>query len=419
MSVSSGGIIPQERALKKQILTPSGKGDNIIKFFAGRRPNTLKMKRLENNSRRLLERIPLFKKAKVLVIGDFILDRFVWGKVERISPEAPVPVVHVQRESYMPGGSLNVAHNIHTLGGTVIPCGIVGRDWEGRMLLKILRRQAIDSGGIVYEKDRPTTLKTRVIAHSQQVVRFDREKIQAVSEEARRKILKFIRQKMAGVDAVVIEDYGKGMIEPVLVKEILRLAKKFTKPILVDPKEKHFSYYRGVTAITPNRKEAYSGFASYAPRSAEANGRERSLEEVGRGLLRHLKCEAVLITLGEGGMALFEKDGSVTKIPTAAREVYDVSGAGDTVIAVFALALAAGAKKREAAMLSNLAAGVVVAKLGTATVTPEELKASLLNAGAGLSATQTADPSRHRGGTSRLYGRASSGGKPAPAVFEK
>ena len=318
--------------------------------------------------RRFLDLIRAFKDSRILVIGDFILDQFVWGNVERISPEAPVPVVNVQRESYMPGGSLNVANNIHTLGGTVYPCGVVGRDLEGRMLLKVIRREGIDTGGIVYENDRPTSLKTRVIAHSQQVVRFDRENATDISTEAARKIIRFVRQRISAADVLVIEDYGKGVIGPALLKEITGLARRAGKQVLVDPKEKNFPHYSNVTAVSPNRKEAYAAFQNGRHRAAN------SLEEVGDGLLKKWKCQAVLVTLGEDGMALFEKDGPMIKIPTAAREVYDVSGAGDTVIAVFALALAAGAKIREAAILSNLAAGIVVAKLGTATVLSSELQ---------------------------------------------
>lgn len=325
--------------------------------------------------RHLLVRVEQFRKARILVIGDFILDQFVWGSVQRISPEAPVPVVNVQRESYMPGGSLNVANNIRSLGGLVYPCGVVGRDLEGRMLLKTMRREGIDTGGIVYDRTRPTSLKTRVIAHSQQVVRFDREKIEDISLEDRRKILRFVSQKIHEVHVVIIEDYGKGVIQPPLLKEVLHLAKKFKKPVLVDPKEKHISYYIGVTAITPNRKEAFSSFEN-----SHRTGRPYTLEEVGRGLLKKLKCQAVLITLGEDGMALFEKNGSLTRIPTAAREVYDVSGAGDTVIAIFALALAAGAKMREAAVLSNVGAGIVVGKIGTASVTPDEMREAIASA---------------------------------------
>lgn len=318
--------------------------------------------------KRFLDIIHRFKQARVLVLGDFILDQFIWGKVERISPEAPVPVVHVERESYMTGGSLNVANNIRTLGGTVYPCGVVGRDREGRMLLKVIRREGIDTGGIVYDANRPTTLKTRIIAHSQQVVRFDREKAHDVSENDLKKIIQFIRHKIASVDVVIIEDYGKGVIQPMLLKQVIPLAQKFGKPILVDPKDKHISYYKGVTAITPNRKEAYAMLENGAA------GRDLPLEKVGKNLLKRLRSEAVLITIGEGGMMLFEKNGSQTHIPTAAREVYDVSGAGDTVIASLALALASGATMCEAAMISNLSAGIVVGKLGTATASPAELE---------------------------------------------
>jgi D-beta-D-heptose 7-phosphate kinase/D-beta-D-heptose 1-phosphate adenosyltransferase len=322
--------------------------------------------------KRMLDLLGLFRKTRVLVVGDFILDQFIWGKVERISPEAPVPVVHVQRESYMTGGSLNVANNIRTLGGTVYPCGVVGRDREGRMLVKIIRREGINTGGIVYDADRPTSLKTRIIAHSQQLVRFDREKLDDISDADQKKIFQFIRQNIASVDVVIIEDYGKGVIRPEFLQDVIRLAKRFKKPVLVDPKDKHFSYYKGVTVITPNRKEAYTMYESGSP------SRGLTLDQVGKGLLKRLQSEAVLITVGEDGMMLFERNGSVTHIPTAAREVYDVSGAGDTVIAVLAMALAAGAKMLEASMIANLAAGIVVGKLGTATIQHAELEQAVL-----------------------------------------
>ena len=319
------------------------------------------------DKKRLADLLRGFPKAQILVIGDFILDQFVWGTVNRISPEAPVPVVNVQRESYMPGGALNVANNVRTLGGTVYPCGVVGRDLEGRMLVKTMRREGIETGGVVYDSHRRTSLKTRVIAHSQQVVRFDREKLDAISASDMASILKFIRRKIDSVDVIIMEDYGKGVIQPRLLREVVRLAKKHKKPVLVDPKEKNFPHYKGVTAVTPNRKEAYG---------AIDNGRKHdslSLKEVGRRILAKLHCEAVLITLGEDGMALVERKGTMTHIPTVAREVFDVSGAGDTVISTLALALASGARMSEAAVLANLAAGLVVAKLGTATVTTGEL----------------------------------------------
>lgn len=327
--------------------------------------------------KRLLACLERFGKARILVVGDFILDQFVWGTVKRISPEAPVPVVNVERESFMPGGSLNVANNIVTLGATVYPCGVVGRDLAGRMLLKSMRREGIETAGVVYDRDRPTSLKTRIIAHSQQVVRFDREKNGPISREDFQGMLKFLKKKIPSVDVVIVEDYGKGVIQPALVAEVVKTARKHGKKVLVDPKEKHFDYYRGATLLTPNRKEAYEAYSTFNTRADE----KVSLETVGFGLIRQSRSEAMLITLGEDGMAVFEKKGKkMTHIPTAAREVFDVSGAGDTVIASLALALAAGAELRDAAMLSNLAAGIVVGKLGTATVSRQELRDAVLSA---------------------------------------
>ncbi|MBI4368565.1 MAG: D-glycero-beta-D-manno-heptose-7-phosphate kinase, partial [Candidatus Omnitrophica bacterium] len=266
--------------------------------------------------------IDQFAGVRILVIGDWILDEFVWGTVERISPEAPVPVVNVTRESFVPGGALNVANNIRTLGGVVYPCGLVGRDLRGRMLVKAMRKEGIDTSGAIYDRSRPTTLKTRVIAHSQQVVRFDREDNRELNREHLKKTLAFTERILPKVDVVVIEDYGKGLITPKLLTRVLKQAKAFDKPVLVDPKEKHFSYYRGVTAITPNRKEALSA-CGYA-----ADGKVPDIHRAGKKLLKQFSCQGVLITLGEEGMVLFEKNGSVTEIPTAAQEVYDVSGAG-------------------------------------------------------------------------------------------
>lgn len=324
-----------------------------------------------NKERRLEEIVSRFPDTKILVVGDCILDEFVWGTVERISPEAPVPVVNVIRESFVPGGSLNVANNIRMLGGTVYPCGLIGRDLRGRMLVKAMRREGVETTGMIYDVSRPTTLKTRVIAHSQQVVRFDREDIRQISPPALKQVLKFIERTLPKADVVVIEDYGKGMITPQLLTTVIQKARALGKPVLVDPKERHFSYYRGVTVITPNRKEALCAYG------AVENGRPApEISELGKTLLKKFACEAVLMTLGEEGMMLFEKNGAVTKIPTVAQEVYDVSGAGDTVIAVLAMALAGRARLREAAILSNFAAGVVVGKLGTATLSREELKAS-------------------------------------------
>ena len=313
-----------------------------------------------------------FPKVRLLVIGDFILDQYIWGDVSRISPEAPVPVVDVdiRRETYQPGGALNVGNNIVTLGATVFPCGVVGRDLYGRMLVRRMKEEGIDTSGIIIDMDRPTTLKTRVFARSQQVVRFDRESREELSHKDQKKIMEYCRKKIKEVDGVIIEDYGKGVIIPELLKDIAPLAKRYNKFVAVDPKEKHFKYYKNVTVITPNKKEAFTAAG------VSLEDRRVSIEDVGVMLLKRIGCKAILITLGEEGMALFEKNGSISKIPTTAQEVFDVSGAGDTVIAVLALAISTGADFHDAALIANLAAGIVVGKVGAASITKEELLAS-------------------------------------------
>lgn len=321
---------------------------------------------------RFVELVRSFGKTKILVVGDFILDQFIWGSVDRISPEAPVPVVQVNRESYMPGGALNVANNILTLGGKVFPCGVLGRDLVGRMLLKVMRQNAVETGGVVHDPTRPTIHKTRIIAHSQQVVRFDREKAEDVPQKDLLKILEYVELKIREIDGVIIEDYGKGVVTASLIRKLLKLTKRHRKFVIVDPKERHIAYYKGVTVITPNRKEAYGALEALGVET-KIGGVKMPIETAGRKLLEKLRCESVLITLGEEGMLLMEKRGAKTRIPTAAREVFDVSGAGDTVAAAFALSLARGATLKEAAFISNLAAGIVVGKLGTATVNPDEL----------------------------------------------
>ncbi len=313
-----------------------------------------------------------FSKARVLVVGDLILDEFIWGKVDRISPEAPVPVVLVSSESFMPGGASNVANNIASLGGNSGICGVIGEDKSGRVLVEELKKKGVDVSGIVIDGQRPTTVKTRVIAHHQQMVRVDREKMGSIDDNLLEQVLSFIRRKINEIDALIIEDYGKGVITPRLLAEIVPLAKKHKKIITVDPKVSHFPYYQGVTCITPNEKEAQGG-------SGIDIKNDEDIDKAGKKLLKDLSLEAALITLGENGMRLFEKSGSVTHIPTVAQEVFDVSGAGDTVIAAFTLALASEATKREAAYISNFAAGIVVSKVGTAVVTKEELLERILS----------------------------------------
>ncbi len=307
--------------------------------------------------------------ARILVIGDLMLDEFIWGKVSRISPEAPVPIVWVERESVMPGGAANVANNIRALRGQVRVAGIVGNDRWGRLLLQELAGRQIDPSGVI-AIERPTTVKTRVIAHHQQVVRVDREEHMPLPQRLIQQLCKVVEEQLDDIDAVVIEDYGKGVVTRQLLETLVPAARKRRKVITVDPKEEHFDLYRGVTALTPNRAEAGGAVG----RELETDS---DVERAGKELLKRLACEAILITLGEGGMQLFERDGGHTRIPTVAQEVFDVAGAGDTVIAVFTLALASGASVAEAARIANHAAGIVVGKVGVATVTPEELRTAL------------------------------------------
>ena len=307
-----------------------------------------------------------FRRAKVLVVGDLMLDEFIWGKVSRISPEAPVPVVWAQSESVMPGGAANVANNIRALGGQVSLVGLVGDDGWGRRLLSELSARAIGVRGIVTERGRPTTVKTRVIAHHQQVVRLDREQQAPVPTAARHRLIDAIHKQLGEVDAIVIEDYVKGVISAELLCEMIPLARARRRVITVDPKEEHFDLYRGVTALTPNRAEAAGALGR--PLDTEAD-----MVRGGQELLARLGSDGLLLTLGEDGMCLFERGGRRARIPTMAQEVFDVAGAGDTVIAAFTLALASRAPMTEAAVIANRAAGIVVGKLGVAVATPAEL----------------------------------------------
>ena len=310
--------------------------------------------------------IPRFSDVKILVIGDLILDEFVWGQVSRISPEAPVPVVWVKSESFMPGGAANVANNIASLGAKVYIAGVVGNDERAGALKEKLIEKGINIDGVITDEGRPTTLKTRVVAHHQQVVRIDREKIEGISTSVLDKIIIYVKSTIDEMDAIIIEDYGKGVISARLLKEVLTIAKIKKKIITVDPKEEHFSYYKGVTAITPNHHEASQAVGMKAKDDA-------GILKTGKALLKKLNCEGVLITLGENGMQLFQKSGAITHIPTVAQEVFDVSGAGDTVISAFTLALALGIDMKDAAYIANIAAGIVVGKVGIAVITQREL----------------------------------------------
>ncbi len=300
----------------------------------------------------------------ILVIGDLILDHYIWGRVNRISPEAPVPVVEVTRESFLLGGAANVAHNIVSLGGRASVIGINGQDIAGEALLNILRKKGVDCEGI-FTENRPTTVKTRVIAHNQQVVRFDREDRKYVDGKILKGILSYINSVLLQYDAVIISDYQKGMISAELIKDIVMKTKRKGMFIAVDPKVGHFDFYKGVSLITPNVMEASAG--------SDIDIRDdKTLLLAGKSLMKKLSCKAVLITRGEQGMSLFEKN-KTTHIPTVARKVYDVTGAGDTVISAFTLAYASGVKMEEAAVIANHAAGIVVGEVGTAVATAEQL----------------------------------------------
>jgi len=318
------------------------------------------------NKIKLQQIINRFKDKKLLVIGDLILDEFIWGRVRRISPEAPVPVVEVEKESLRLGGSANVVNNLKALGCHVALCGVVGRDINGERLQNILQEMDVDCSGVVVKEDRPTAIKTRVIAQHQQIVRFDRESPKPISEYSLNMIIDYIKNGMEGIDAVIISDYAKGVISERLLSEIIPVMRKKGIPVAVDPKPANFSFYRDVSVITPNHHEA----AEAAGTGTES---EEELIRTGRILLERQDAEAILITRGENGMSLFEKNGEITHIPTMAKDVYDVTGAGDTVISTMALAIASGATMKEAAVMANHAAGIVVGKLGTATTSIEEL----------------------------------------------
>ncbi|HEU4685212.1 MAG TPA: D-glycero-beta-D-manno-heptose-7-phosphate kinase [Nitrospira sp.] len=314
----------------------------------------------------LRQYIQRFPQASVLVIGDLILDHYIWGRVSRISPEAPVPVVHVESESFRLGGAANVFNNVLALGGKADICGVIGSDETGRMLLKELGTKRPGRGGVVIDHERPTTRKSRVIAHNQQVVRYDMERRAELRPVLQKRILRYVESRLRELSGLVVSDYAKGVVTATLMSELTRLAALRRIPIIVDPKVEHFSYYKGVTVITPNHLEATQAAGLHG------DG-DPTIQDAGATIRQRLGCQSVLITRGERGMSLFEGDGVSWHIPTQARQVYDVTGAGDTVVGTMALALATGATMREAATLANQAAGIVVGMVGTATVTAKQL----------------------------------------------
>jgi D-glycero-beta-D-manno-heptose-7-phosphate kinase len=323
---------------------------------------------------RLRELIGRFAGLRLLVIGDLMLDEFIWGRVSRISPEAPVPVVDVTRESYYPGGAANVARNVREFTANTAVMGLAGKDAAGERLLELLHAAGIDTRGVLQDAAAPTTMKTRVIARNQQVVRVDRERRGALQETQIEWAGQYLKETVAGVDGIVVADYGKGFLSQALADEICRQARREGKTLTVDPHPHTSLAWRGATAIKPNRIETFSaaGFAG-APEAVEPVACDRPLLQAAGKLLDLWQPGCLLVTLGEQGMLLLESHAAPLHLPACAHEVFDVSGAGDTAIAVFTLGLAAGAKPSEAAELANRASGIVVGKVGTATVTAAEL----------------------------------------------
>ena len=319
--------------------------------------------------RRLESLLDEFHRVRLLVLGDLVLDEYVWGDVERVSPEAPVPVVHVQDETVVLGGAGNVARNVAALGGTLAFCSTVGDDAAGRRAADLLENLGANAKGLVVAEGRPTTRKTRVIARSQQIVRFDRETVEPLPPDLGRRLLEAVEAELPSCDGVVVEDYGKGVLSGQIGAEAMRLFLDRGVPVAVDPKAA-LAPYRGATLVKPNLREAEA-------LSGVRIGGAEDLRRAAACLCEQLGGASVVVTRGGEGMTLFEGGGPGVDVHTAAREVFDVQGAGDTTIATLALALRVGASLLEAAVIANAAAGVVVGKVGTATASLEEVRALL------------------------------------------
>lgn len=329
------------------------------------------MKKL--SAQRVRQLINSTRQRRIVVVGDVMLDQFIWGNVARISPEAPVPVLEFQRESFMPGGAANVARNLSALGAQAELFAIVGRDDAAKTLERLLTDQRVDCRGLMVQSNRSTTIKTRIVAHQQQVVRVDRETRLDVDGPTTRRLLTTLEPAILAADAVIVADYGKGVVTQGLLDELRKFCQGRGIWLSMDPKPIHALNLSGLSLITPNRKETFD-LAGMPDNSRTADPlQDDGLLRAAEKLLTNLEPALLLITLGEHGMLLCQRKQQPFHIPTVAQEVFDVSGAGDTVIASFTAAVAAGASPVEAAIISNHAAGVVVGKVGTATVTPNEL----------------------------------------------
>lgn len=315
---------------------------------------------------RLIEILDSFPKIKIAVVGDMMLDEYIIGRVDRISPEAPVPVVNVQSESFVLGGAANVLNNLCSLGAQAFAIGLIGDDISGEKLEKELNKKGADTEGLIVDKNRPTIIKKRILAQHQQLLRLDWEKKGEIVSHVEDEVIATFMKNVDKIDAVILSDYDKGILTKRVAGEIIKIANRHNKIIIVDPKPENSENYKDATSMTPNTKEAVACVRGMRGET------EEDIQNLGAALKEKLNLRNLLITRSEKGMTLFEDKGATT-IPTVAKEVYDVTGAGDTVIAVFTLAAAAGADFHEAAKIANTAAGVVVGKLGTATATKDEI----------------------------------------------
>jgi rfaE bifunctional protein kinase chain/domain len=323
------------------------------------------------SNKRLNELKKNFNGKRIAVVGDMMLDGYFWGDVKRISPEAPVPVLEVEDEFFRFGGAANVAYNIFTLGGIPVPVGVIGNDNYGSIFASLIKEKNIEAQGIIIDNDRPTTTKTRVIANSQHVVRIDKESKAYISNKIESKISSYLESTIDKLDAIILQDYNKGILTPSLISKIISLADKKNILITVDPKFDNFFEYKNVTVFKPNRKETETVLGIRIKDN-------KDISSAGRNLLQKLNSEYVLLTLGEEGIAVFEKGDKERRMPTKARKVADVSGAGDTVISTLTIGLAAGANIYEACFLANYAAGVVCGEVGIVPIEKERLFETIL-----------------------------------------
>ena len=312
-----------------------------------------------------------FKNKKIAVIGDMMLDCYFWGDVKRISPEAPVPVVEVENEFFRFGGAANVALNIMKLGGIAYPVGIIGYDNYGSILSSLLNEAGIGDEGIIVDESRPTTTKTRVIADSQHVVRIDKESKQYLSREIQNKVMKYLEANIKEFDGIILQDYNKGVLSPSIIEKTIALANANKVLVTVDPKFNNFFSYKNVTVFKPNRKEAEDVLGLKIKT-------DNDISSVGEKLLEKLKARYILLTLGEGGIAVFEKGKAPKRMPTKARKVADVSGAGDTVISTLTMALASGADIQQASYLANYAGGLVCEEVGIVPIDLDKLFSTVM-----------------------------------------